>query len=170
MTDYARNHKQNNVGRYSERVTRENGNAVYKAEPQRIERPSRHHIKPYVPDKDVEAKVKPRVGRGIDFFSMLFLATAIAATLFCCIVYLQTQADIVQLKKEIGKLEMDLEEASVENEGFALSLEASAPDLDFIYNTAVGSLGMVYPNNNEVIFYSSDDEGYYRQYGDIPSK
>jgi len=33
---------------------------------------------------------------------------------------------------------------------------------------AVGVLGMVYPNNNEVIYYNNESEGYFRQYQDIP--
>ncbi len=170
MAETVRNNELDIDWDYFKRPTRENGSAVLKTAPQRVERPSKSHIRTFVPDKDVEAKVKPRVGRGIDFISMVFLATAIVATLYICITYLQLQADIVQLDKQIGALEATLDDAARENEAFELSLDATAPDLEYIYNTAVGSLGMVYPNNNEVIFYSSGDEGYYRQYGDIPSK
>jgi len=33
---------------------------------------------------------------------------------------------------------------------------------------AIGVLGMVYPNHNEVILYNNESEGYFRQYQDIP--
>lgn len=41
-------------------------------------------------------------------------------------------------------------------------------DLEYIYQMAVGVLGMVYPNNNEVVYYENGATGYYRQYQDIP--
>jgi len=41
-------------------------------------------------------------------------------------------------------------------------------DLDYVYNIAVNELGMVYPNNNEVITFDKATESYVRQYGDIP--
>ena len=142
------------------------GNAVRKTAPRREE--NVRHIRRVVIETDVEAKVKPRVGRGIDFFSMLILAAAIAATLFFCIEYLQIRADIVQLHKQISGLERTYEEVQKENEAFALSLEAEAPDLEYVYRTAVGFLGMVYPNKNDTRYYSAKEGDYFRQYGEIP--
>ena len=133
--------------------------------PERVARPERQ--KSHITEVDAEAKVKPRVGRGINFFSMVFLAVACVATLYFCIEYLQIQADIVKLKKEISGLENTYESIAKENEAFSLALDAEAPDLEYVYNTAVGFLGMVYPNHNDVRYYKSYDKGYYRQYGDI---
>ena len=41
-------------------------------------------------------------------------------------------------------------------------------DLDYVYSIAVNELGMVYPNNNEVITFEAADDSYVRQYADIP--
>ena len=37
-------------------------------------------------------------------------------------------------------------------------------DLDYVYRTAVGVLGMVYPNANEVYSYTAQGSSYYLQY------
>lgn len=41
-------------------------------------------------------------------------------------------------------------------------------DLDYVYRVAVEELGMVYPNNNQIITFEKVEESYVRQYADIP--
>ena len=55
-----------------------------------------------------------------------------------------------------------------ENNALEAVLENEKYDLETVYQMAVGVLGMVYPNNNEVIYYNNESEGYFRQYQDIP--
>lgn len=155
---------------YFTRPTYDDGSAVRKAAPQRDNGKKKNHIKAYVPETDVEAAHKPRVGRGIDFFSMILLSGAIVACVYFCFNYLQTRADIIQLEKSVNRLESTLKNAERDNEAFKLSLEAEAPDLNYVFETAVGKLGMVFPDNNEVIYYNVNEGGYFRQYGDIPTK
>lgn len=129
-------------------------------EPQRVER-ERIQEQPQV-------RRKPKVGHGIDFISMLLLVTAIIATVFVCIEYLQVQSDIVQLNKSVTSIENKISAAEKENNALQTVINAAASDLDYIYQVAVGTLGMVYPNNNEVVYYEQNEEGYFRQYQDIP--
>ena len=110
---------------------------------------------------------KPEVSRGIDFVSMMVLMVAIVATLAVCVEYLEVQSGIIQLEKEIVRLEDDLSTLKDTNDAMRNSLAASL-DLNEIYNVAVGELGMVFPNKNQVITYENNDVGYVRQYGDIP--
>ncbi|MCQ2538336.1 MAG: hypothetical protein MJ124_08050 [Lachnospiraceae bacterium] len=154
---------------YFERPTRTQGNVVLKSEPRRVERRP-NHIKRYVPEIDREAKIKPHVGRGVDFVSMIVLTIAIVACVYVCFNYLQIRSDIIKLEDNVASLESVLNETVRENEAFNLSLEATAPDLNHVYEVAVGQLGMVFPNNNEVIYYDMNDITYFRQYGDIPTK
>ena len=142
----------------------ENGSAARKLQPQweqeEIRRPRR------VEQPEVQPKVK--IGQGIDLISALFLMCAIVATLFMCVNYLKVQSDVVQLNKSISSLEKEITGLEKENDALAAVLENEKYDLETVYQMAVGVLGMVYPNNNEVIYYNNESEGYFRQYQDIP--
>ena len=76
--------------------------------------------------------------------------------------------DIVQLNKAIVTLENQIDGIEKENNALEADLETEMYDLEYVYDIAVGVLGMVYPNNNEVIYYNNESEGYFRQYQDIP--
>ena len=71
------------------------------------------------------------------------------------------------MDKKIVSMEKDLTKLTHENDA---TLEAinTAYNLDYVYKVAVEDLGMVYPNNNKVITYKSEDTDYVRQYEDIP--
>ncbi len=142
----------------------ENGSAARQLKPQweqeEIRRPRR------VEQPEIQKKVK--IGQGIDLISSLFLMAAIVATLFVCVNYLKVQSDVVQLNKAISGLEKQISGLEKENDALAAVLENEKYDLETVYQMAVGVLGMVYPNNNEVIYYNNESEGYFRQYQDIP--
>ena len=142
----------------------ENGSAVRKIQPQweqeEVRRPRR------VEQPIDEPKVK--IGQGIDLLSALLLMSAIIATLFVCVNYLKVQSDVVQLNKSISGLEKQIVSLEKENNALEAVLDNETYDLETVYQMAVGVLGMVYPNNNEVIYYNNESEGYYRQYQDIP--
>ena len=148
--------------RYS--IGYENGSAARKLQPQweqeEIRRPRR------VEQPEVQPKVK--IGQGIDLISAILLICAIAATLFVCVNYLKVQSDVVQLNKSISTLEKQISGLEKENNALASVLEIEKYDLETVYQMAVGILGMVYPNNNEIIYYNNESEGYFRQYQDIP--
>ncbi len=110
---------------------------------------------------------QPRMMSGISMTSMLVLTMAIVATLYFCVQYLMLQHDVTSMEKDIVKMEHTLTTMKNENDA-AYSQVNATYDLDYIYRVAVGELGMVYPNKNTVITYRGKDEGYVRQYQDIP--
>ena len=42
-------------------------------------------------------------------------------------------------------------------------------DLKHIYEVATGELGMVYPSDDQILYYDKTERGYVRQYEDIPT-
>ena len=142
----------------------ENGSAARKLNPQweqeEVRRPRR------MEQPEVQPKVK--AVQSIDLISALLLMGAIVATLFVCVNYLKVQSDVVQLNKSISGLEKQIISLEKENDALAAVLENETYDLETVRQMAIGVLGMVYPNNNEVILYNNESEGYYRQYQDIP--
>ncbi len=142
----------------------ENGSAARKLQPQweqeEIRRPRRV--------EQPEAQPKVKAVQGIDLISALFLMCAIVATLIVCVDYLKVQSDVVQLNKSISGLEKQITNLDKENDALEAVLDNEKYDLETVYKLAVGTLGMVYPNNNEVIYYNNESKGYFRQYQDIP--
>ena len=114
-----------------------------------------------------QPKHAPKLSHGIDFLSMTLLVAAMAITLYLCYNYLQVQGNIVQLDRDMLVLEQELTTLKAENAALEDGLNGQV-DWEEVYLTAVGELGMVYPNNNEVITYESTERGHVIQYQDIP--
>lgn len=109
----------------------------------------------------------PGVSHGIDFASMVLLTVAMVITLYICYNYLKVQGNIVQYERDIAILSGQLDTLIAENTALENGLNEEI-DWESVYLTAVGELGMVYPNHNEVITYQPTENGYVIQYKDIP--
>ena len=114
-----------------------------------------------------QQKHAPKMSHGIDFLSMTLLVAAMAITLYLCYNYLQVQGNIVQLERDIMVLEQQLDTVKAENAALEDGLNGQV-NWEEVYMTAIGELGMVYPNQNEVITYKSTEQGHVIQYQDIP--
>ena len=76
-------------------------------------------------------------------------------TLFVCLEYLNVQSNMRQTDKTIVSLESELKDITDKNNATEAKLNAKV-DLERIYEIAVGELGMVFPNKNEIINYPMD--------------
>lgn len=119
------------------------------------------------PERQRKPQTRSATRMGIDFFSMTILMGAMALTVYMCISFLQVQANIIQMDKDILKFESELNGLIDANNAIDAELE-QALDFDAIYQVAVAELGMVFPNNNDVITYKSVENDYLRQNGNIP--
>lgn len=79
---------------------------------------------------------------------------------------LETKSDINQLDKQIKNAKICLEDVNSVNESLMCSLDINH-DRNYIYNVAVGKLGMVYPKDNKVVYYSNADSSHVIQYSVI---
>lgn len=128
------------------------------------EREQEHPLRPVIEERPRRA---PKVSHGIDFVSMILLVVTMAITLYMCYNYLQVQGNIVQLERDVAGLEQELEVVLAENAAAEDGLN-NLVNWDEVYRIAVGELGMVYPNKNEVITYRTTENGHVIQYMDIP--
>lgn len=158
-----------------EKQYRDYGNTAPKVEPARETAPKKQEVQRPVrtpkqtPSKEAKTRTyaKPKVDHNIGFFSMCILLAAILATLYTCFMYLKVQSETVVITKEIRQLEDEL--ASVQDRNEAACNEVlDAVNLDEVYRVAVQELGMVYPNKNKTVYYQSAENGYVRQFNDIP--
>ena len=86
-----------------------------------------------------------------------------------CIRYLKAETLMETKIKNIEKIEKDLEKLTNENNAKEANINSSI-DLDEIFRTATGRLGMVYANKGQVVKYDRTESEYVRQYENIPSR
>ncbi len=125
------------------------------------------------PERRTERHVKTQPVRKIrrksslDITAYLLLTVAMAVTLMVCVSFLQTKSSISDLSKQRKLLMADY--TSLKDANDALENELNAPiDYDYLYAVAVGKLGMVYPNQEQIVSYKYEDTAYVVQYDKIP--
>ncbi|MBB2182706.1 septum formation initiator family protein [Lachnospiraceae bacterium MD1] len=129
--------------------------------------PNIHREQPLsVPSPHRQIKRQP-VSSGMTLASLLVLTIAIIATVYVCVDYLKLQYNVNQMEKSIITLEREVTEMTKVNDAAYEDINETY-DLEYIYEVAVNDLGMVYPNNNTVITYEPSEDGYVRQFEDIP--
>lgn len=104
----------------------------------------------------------------VSMASCAILVIAIAITLFTCIDYIKIQAEVASLNKNITQTEKELSNLKGENRIQKAQLDASV-DLNEIYDVATKELGMVIPNDEQVIYFESIKSGFVKQYEEIPT-
>lgn len=96
-----------------------------------------------------------------------FLAVATVATLMICIGYLKIRSEVDGRAGRIGRMEIQLKEAKAENNADYNRIMKSV-NLEEIRRIALEELHMVYANEEQIVFYDSEESDYVRQYGEIP--
>ncbi len=92
--------------------------------------------------------------------SMVFLFT-VAST------YIKKQSEINLLDKQIAAAKATLADVNEKNAALLNKLDTEV-DRNYLYTVAVSQFGMQYPTENQVINYQTPDQGYVKQYGNIP--
>ena len=103
----------------------------------------------------------------MDFLFVSALTIAMICSLYICVSYLGLQSTIKARIDHIEKLEQQIETLKNDNDALETRIETSI-NLDEIYRIATEELGMVYPNKKQIRFYDRTENGYVRQYEDIP--
>lgn len=122
-------------------------------------------------DYQVVTNPKPKKKRkkqpSVDFSGFIVLSISAICMLYFCVTYIQVQSDITRMNKEITTLEKNYTKLLEDNNAMASLIDTSM-DLNYIYKIATNELGMVYPQDNQVIDYNSTVSDYVRQYEEIP--
>lgn len=132
--------------------------------PERVEKPQRE-----------ERKVNERISRNLRrarAFDLKYTIALVTATVFLfvsCVNMLTLQADNTEKRRQIATLESNLSELTDTNNETSKRLESSV-DLTEVYDTATKDLGMVYPQNGQVISYEASNPDYVKQFKDVPEQ
>lgn len=93
---------------------------------------------------------------------VLFLMAALCVAVFVLISYVQVQAEITTLNETISGQQKELNSLRVSNDE-AYNRILSSVDLEEIKRIAIGELGMVYPEEGQIISYSNVGNDYVRK-------
>lgn len=119
------------------------------------------------PEPKKVPKAKPRRNPAINLVTFLMLTAAIGVTLYSAVDYLKVQTEITNLSKAVSSSEVELTKLTADNDA-ALSKIDTSLDLKEVFEIAVNELGMVFPNQNQVVTYESAVSEYVRQYDSVP--
>lgn len=95
------------------------------------------------------------------------LIGAMSVLIYMLVGYVQLQASIQVHAEQINVLEQNLAKLTESNNLTAVELDTNI-DYNTIFDIATNELGMVYPDESQVIVYNSAASEYVKQYQDIP--
>ncbi len=91
-----------------------------------------------------------------------FLIVAMCVAGYVLVHYIQLQADITTVTERIASQEQELNNLKVANDE-DLSRITSSIDMEEVKRVAIGELGMVYPEEGQIITYSNEGSDYVRK-------
>ena len=103
------------------------------------------------------------MGKGFVFF----LTVACMLTMLLCINYLQVRSKLITQTETIASLESQLSTLKADNDAYYNQTLASVT-LEEVKEAALNRLGMHYATESQIIYYSTDDSSYVRQYQEVP--
>ena len=112
-------------------------------------------------------KEKVKVLYKFRLFTLLMTVISLGALVLASYRYIEVRAEITQANKKIEVAKTELKDIQNQNSALMSQLDVEM-DRNYIYAMAVGKLGMKYPKENDIIYYTKADEGYVRQYHEIP--
>ena len=115
-----------------------------------------------------QTKVKVKVKYNFGFVSIMMILISLVALTVACYRYIEARADITQANKKIAAAKNELQDIKNINMSLTSRLDVEA-DRNYIYTVAVSKLNMVYPKENNTIYYEKPVQGYVRQYQEIPA-
>lgn len=119
------------------------------------------------PRREIDRRPVTGFRRNMDFLTTAVLGISMAIVLVLALQFLKVSAAVTELDKEIVTMTKQYEKLRGENDSALFDI-ADDINLNEVYEIAVGKLGMVYPNHNQIVEFECVGDGYVRQYTSVP--
>ena len=96
-----------------------------------------------------------------------FLTLCVGVVAFAAVALVQIQSQVTQRMEHIAALESQITDLKADNEARYKEIVTSV-DLEYIKDVAMNQLGMQYATEEQVIYYSVENNNFMDQYSDIP--
>lgn len=148
-----------------------NGSTVrqMEAQPIRQPRPDRRKIEENRRKKSRRNAVKRNRERALHMSRgyVAFLSVCVVVVALSAVSLIQIQSQVTQRMEHIAALESQITDLKADNDARYKEIVTSV-DLDYIKNVAVTELGMQYATEDQIIYYSVENNNFMDQYNDIP--
>lgn len=98
---------------------------------------------------------------------VVFLTVCVIVTALSAVLYVRMQAQMTTRMKNVANLESQLTDLRADNDARYKNLTTSV-DLENIKKVAIKKLGMKYPTEKQVVYYTVENSNFMDQYEDIP--
>ena len=96
-----------------------------------------------------------------------FLTICVAIVAFSAVSLIQIQSQVTQRMENIASLQSQITDLKADNDARYKEIVTSV-DLGYIKDVAINQLGMKYASEEQVIYYSVENNNFMDQYSDIP--
>ena len=96
-----------------------------------------------------------------------FLTLCVGVIAFAAVSLVQIQSQVTQRMEHIAALESQITDLKADNDARYKEIVTSV-DLDYIKDVAINELGMKYAAEDQIIYYSVENDNFMDQYSDIP--
>ena len=96
-----------------------------------------------------------------------FLTLCVGVVAFAAVAMVQMQSQVTQRMEHIAALESQITNLKADNDARYKEIVTSV-DLDYIKDVAINQLGMQYATEDQIIYYSVENNNFMDQYSDIP--
>lgn len=149
----------------------EDGSAVRKPEwlPDRREEQAPDKQKQAAPKKRANQRLRQNRARAqsIGPGYIAFLCLVCFLSLYICVNYLQLRSRLTTQSGQIAALETNLTRLRADNDAYYKQTLADV-SIEEVRDVAVNRLGMHYPSESQIVYYSADGNAYVRQYREVP--
>ena len=148
-----------------------NGSTVRKinAEPVRRERIDRTKIEEQQQKKRRRNAARRNRERALHMSRgyVAFLTRCVGVIAFAAVALVQIQSQVTQRMEHIAALESQITDLKADNDARYKEIVTSV-DLDYIKEVAINDLGMQYAAEDQIVYYSVENDNFMDQYSDIP--
>ena len=96
-----------------------------------------------------------------------FLTLCVGVIGFAAVAMVQMQSQVTQRMEHIASLESQITDLKADNDARYKEIVTSV-DLEYIKDVAINQLGMQYAREDQIIYYSVENNNFMDQYSDIP--
>lgn len=148
-----------------------NGSAVREMEtaPVRRKRPDKRQLEEQKRKKHRRNAIRRNRERALYMSKsyVAFLSVCVVIVAFSAVALIQIQSQVTQRMEHIAVLESQITDLKADNDARYKEITTSI-DLEYIKDVAMNRLGMKYATEEQVIYYSVENNNFMDQYSDIP--
>ena len=100
---------------------------------------------------------------------VVFLTGCVLVTALTAVLFVQMQSQMTNHMRSVASLESQVVNLRADNDARYKEITTSV-DLNHVKDVAINELGMTYPKEKQVVYYSIENNNFMDQYRDIPSK